>query len=56
MLAHGRNVPFIAEALGLSSHTVRGYVKSLYARLDVHSRQEIIDLVEQRLPLANFNE
>ncbi len=56
MLAHGRNVPFIAEALGLSSHTVRGYVKSLYARLDVHSRQELIDLVEQRLPLANFNE
>ncbi len=47
MLAHGRNVPFIAEALALSSHTVRGYVKSLYARLGVHSRQELIDLVEQ---------
>lgn len=56
MLAHGRNVPFIAETLALSSHTVRGYVKSLYARLDVHSRQELIDLVEQRLPSSNFNE
>lgn len=47
MLAHGRNVPFIADALSLSSHTVRGYVKSIYARTNVHSRQELIDLVEQ---------
>lgn len=46
MLAHGRNVPFIAETLSLSSHTVRGYVKSIYARTNVHSRQELIDLVE----------
>lgn len=46
MLAHGRNVPFIAEALHLSAHTVRGYVKALYQHLGVHSRQELIDLVE----------
>lgn len=46
MLAHGRNVPFIAETLSLSSHTVRGYVKSIYAHMNVHSRQELIDLVE----------
>lgn len=46
MLAHGRNVPFIADALHLSAHTVRGYVKTVYQHLDVHSRQELIDLVE----------
>lgn len=47
MLAHGRNVPFIAETLSLSSHTVRCYVKSIYSRMNVYSRQELIDLVEQ---------
>lgn len=46
LLAHGRDVPFVSESLHLSPHTVRGYVKTLYQRIGVHSRQELIDFVE----------
>jgi len=46
LLAHGRDVPFIATSLNLSRHTIRGYIKSIYQNLDVHSKQELIDFVE----------
>lgn len=46
-LVHGRDVPFIAEALNLSPHTIRGYIKTLYQTLGVHSRRELLDFVEQ---------
>jgi DNA-binding CsgD family transcriptional regulator len=45
-LAHGRNVPAIARELFLSQSTVRTYVKSLHTNLGVHSRQELIDLIQ----------
>lgn len=47
--AKGRDVAYIANALVLSPNTVRSYRKALYAALDTHSRQEVIDLVEARL-------
>ena len=47
LLAKGRGVPFTAEQLGLSQNTVKAYAKSLYKKLDVHSREELMDLVEQ---------
>lgn len=46
LLARGRDVATIAERLGISENTVREYVKGVYGKLDVHSRQQIIDLVE----------
>ena len=45
-LVAGRDVGRIADALGLAPNTVRSYRKSLYAALGVHSRQELLDLVE----------
>lgn len=45
-LAKGRDVQFIANELVLSKNTVRTHVKNLFTKLDVHSRQELIDLVE----------
>lgn len=46
-LARGRNVRFIQEALVVSYNTVKTHVSHVYAKLDVHSHQELIDLVER---------
>ncbi len=46
-LAHGRSGAYIAEELTLSENTVKGHTKRLYAKLDVHNRQELINLAEQ---------
>lgn len=45
-LARGRNVRFIQNELVVSCNTVRTHVSHIYAKLDVHSHQELIDLVE----------
>lgn len=47
LLAQGRDVAFICDSLYLSKNTVKSYQKSIYAKLDVHSKQEIIDLVQR---------
>ncbi len=44
-LAHGYDIPTIAKKLFLSENTVRTHAKKVYAALDVHSKQEIIELV-----------
>lgn len=44
-LAHGRDVPFIAEELTLSKNTIRTHVKNIFTKMSVHSKQELIDLV-----------
>ena len=46
-LARGRNVRFIEEELVVSYNTVKTHVSHIYAKLGVHSHQELIDLVEQ---------
>lgn len=45
LLAQGRTAPRIAEELGLATNTVRSYTQEAYAKLDVHSKQELIDLL-----------
>lgn len=46
LLARGRDVPYIAEELVISKNTVRSHTKNIFAKTGVHSRQELIDLVE----------
>lgn len=46
LLARGRSKTYIAEAFFISENTVRGHTKRLYAKLDVHSKQELVDKVE----------
>lgn len=46
MLARGRNREYIEERLSVSRNTVKAHVKHIYAKLDIHSHQELIDLVE----------
>lgn len=48
MYATGRSATFIADALFLSSNTVRTHIKHIYAKADVHSRQELITRIDQQ--------
>ena len=47
LICRGRSKRYIAEHMALSENTVRGYAKTLYAKLDVHSREELLDLLER---------
>ena len=49
LLAQGRDLAFICETLFLSKNAVKSYQKTIYAKLNVHSKQEIIDLVHGEL-------
>ena len=46
MLARGRDRAYIEEALVVSRNTVKAHVKHVYAKLGIHSHQELLDLVE----------
>lgn len=46
-LARGRSQPYIRDELVLSKNTVATHVKHIYQKLEVHSRQELLDLVER---------
>ena len=45
-LAQGRSKASTAKRLYLSENTVRTHARNLYAKLDVHSRQDLLDLLE----------
>lgn len=45
LLVHGYDVPSIAKKLFISENTVRTHTKRIYTLLEVHSKQEIVDLV-----------
>ena len=47
MLARGRDRTYIQEQLTISRNTVKAHVKHIYAKLDIHAHQDLIDLVEQ---------
>ena len=47
-LARGRTEPYIREQLWLSRSTVSTHVKHIYQKLDIHSKQEIISLIEAK--------
>ncbi len=47
LLARGRNNLYIQEELVLARNTVKSHIKHVYQKLDVHSQQELIDLVER---------
>ncbi len=46
LLAQGRTVGVIREKLVISLNTARFHTKNIYAKLGVHSQQELIDVVE----------
>ena len=46
LLARGRNARYIQETLVVSYNTVKTHGSHVYAKLGVHSQQELIDVVE----------
>ncbi len=48
MLARGRNGTYIQERLVISRNTVKTHTRHIYAKLGIHSQQELIDLFEGR--------
>lgn len=48
-MSRGRDTNFIADELGIAYNTTKGYVRNVYVKLDVHSRRELLDFVENIL-------
>lgn len=48
LLAQGRNGVYVQQQLGVSYNTVKTHVSHIYAKLGVHTHQELIDLVVGR--------
>jgi DNA-binding CsgD family transcriptional regulator len=48
LLAKGRNAEHIAGELVISLYTAKTHIQRIYFKLDVHSQQEVIDLVESQ--------
>lgn len=48
-LVRGRSLPYIRETLVLSKNTVGTHVRNIYRKLDVHSKQDLLDLFEQHV-------
>lgn len=45
-LAHGRGAPYVGEKLCISPETVRTHTKRIYDKCGVHTKEELLDLVE----------
>ncbi len=43
LLTRGRTAPYIASELNISTNTVRGYIQDIYAKLDIHSKQQLMN-------------
>lgn len=48
LLAKGETLADIARELSISENTARTYIKRIYGKLEVHSKQDIIDLCRSR--------
>ena len=45
LLAEGRNIPYIQNRLSISQGTAQTHARHIYQKMDIHSKQELIDLV-----------
>ena len=46
LLAKGRNAAYIQKQLYISEGTARTHMRHIYKKLDIHTQQELMDLVE----------
>ena len=45
-LAQGRSKSYISQELHLSENTVKSYTRNVYSKLCIHSKQELIDILD----------
>ena len=48
LIARGNSMASIAERLVISENTVRTHAKHIYTKLDIHKRQELLDMLHER--------
>ena len=48
-LARGRSAQYVADTFVVSKETARTHIRHVYQKLEVHSREELMDLVESEL-------
>jgi DNA-binding CsgD family transcriptional regulator len=46
LLAQGRGAPYISDKICVSSNTVKTHVKRIYQKCGVHSKEELLDLIQ----------
>lgn len=47
LLARGRDAKYIEDVLFISNSTVKAHRHNIYRKLDVHSRQELLNIIEE---------
>ncbi|MEG2260884.1 MAG: LuxR C-terminal-related transcriptional regulator, partial [Raoultibacter sp.] len=50
-LARGRSAKYIAEQLVISENTVWAHIKNIYAKLGIHTKQELMNKVDEAAQL-----
>lgn len=56
-LAKGRSLPYIADALYVTTGTIKTHTQHIYRKLGINSKQELLDLVEEyghKIPEETF--
>ena len=53
-LGRGRNAAYIAERLSISPQTAKTHQKNVYAKMDLHSQQDLIMLVDRTIEDARL--
>lgn len=48
LLARGRSLPVVTRELSIAKGTAQTHVRHIYEKMDVHTRQELLDLIEGR--------
>jgi DNA-binding CsgD family transcriptional regulator len=50
LLGQGRSVAAVSKLLFISENTTKSHVRSIYRKLDVHTKQELIELLRGAAP------
>jgi DNA-binding CsgD family transcriptional regulator len=48
LLAQGRGAPYISDKICVSSNTVKTHIKRIYQKCNVHSKEELLDLIQTK--------
>lgn len=46
LLARGRTAAYVGRSLGISPDTAKTHIRSIYRKMDIHTQQDLMDLIE----------
>ena len=49
LLARGRTAAYIGRSLGIAPDTAKTHMRSIYRKMDIHSQQELIELIDRQI-------